>query len=59
MTRDLYNLNLFVKLIVLHCQFLFNLVLVEAVLMPIYAEHGVAPGYLKLVTSSNLWPFMH
>ena len=58
MTRDLYNLNLIVKLIVLHCQFLFNLALVEAVLMRTSAQqvpslNRVDSRYLKLVTSSN------
>ena len=65
-TRDLYSLNLLVKLMVLLHQILFNLVIaaiVEAILIQIFAEqmpslHGVAPRYLKLVTSSNFWPFM-
>ena len=67
MITDLYNLNLHAKLIVLLHQILFNLAIVaiaEAILMQIFAEqvpslHRVAPRYLKLVTSSNFWPFMH
>ena len=54
------------KLMVLHCQFLFSLTIaaiVEVILMWTSAEqvpslHRVAPRYLKLVTSSNFWPFM-
>ena len=66
MTRDLHNLNLLVKLIVLGHQILFNLAIAataEAILMQISAGqvpslHKVATRYLKLVTSSNFWPFM-
>ena len=51
---------------VLHLQILFSLaiaVISEAILMRNSAEqvpslHTVAPRYLKLVTSSNIWPFM-
>ena len=47
------------------CQILFNLAIAaiaEAILMRISAEkvaylHRVAPRYLKLITSSNFWPF--
>ena len=57
----MYNLNLLVKLMVLHHQILFSLTIAaiaEAILMWIFAEqvpsmHRVAPRYLKLVTSSN------
>ena len=50
---------------VLHCQVLLShsiAVTAEAILMRTFAEqvpslHKVAPMYLKLVTSSNLWPF--
>ena len=42
---------------------LFSLVIAEAILMRTSAEqvpslHRVSPRYLKLVTSSNFWPFM-
>ena len=65
-TRDLYNLNLFTKLRMLHCQILFSLAtaaIAEAILMQTSAEqvpslHRVAPRYLKLVTSCSFWPFM-
>ena len=65
-TRDFYNLNLLVKLMVLLHQILFNLaiaVIAEAILMQISPEQvpflqRVAPRYLKLITSSNFWPFM-
>ena len=51
---------------VLRHQILFSLAIsaiAEAVLMQTSAEqvpslHRVAPRYLKLVTSSNFWPFM-
>ena len=63
MTRDLYSLNLCVKLMVLHRQIPFNLAIAaiaEAILMQTSAEqvpplHRVAPRYVKLVTSSNFW----
>ena len=50
----------------LHRQHLFSLaiaVIAEAILMRTSAEHvptlhKVTPRYLKLVTSSNVWPFM-
>ena len=66
MTRDFYNLNLLVKLMVLLHQILFNpavAAIAEAILMQISPEQvpflqRVAPRYLKLVTSSNFWPFM-
>ena len=65
MTRDLYSLNLLARLVV-YCPILFSLAIVaitEAILMRTHAErvsslHRVAPRYLKLVTSSNFWPFM-
>ena len=65
-TRDLYSSKLLAKLMVLHCQILFNLAIVdiaEAILMQTSAEqvpplHRVAPRYVKLVTSSNFWPLM-
>ena len=64
MTRALYNL--FAKLMVLLRKILFNLAIAavaEAILMRISAEqvpslHRVAPRFLKLVTSSNVWRFM-
>ena len=64
-TRDLCNLNLLAKLIVLCHQILFSLAIAaiaEAILLWISAErvpslHRVSPRYLKLVTSSNFWPF--
>ena len=64
-TTDVYNLNLLAKLMVLHRQVLFRLALAaipEAILLWISAErvpslHRVSPRYLKLVTSSNFWPF--
>ena len=66
MTRDLYSLNLLVKLIVLQRQIMFSLaiaVITEAILPRTSAEqvpslHRVAPRYLNLVTSSRFWPFM-
>ena len=66
MTRDWYSLNLLAKLMVLHRQILLSLAIAaiaEAILMRTSAEqvpflHKVAPRYLKLVTSSNLWPVM-
>ena len=65
-TRDLNNLNLHAKLMVVLLQILFNLTIsaiAEAILMQTSAEqvpssHRVVPTYLKLVTSSNFWPFM-
>ena len=52
-------------MLLLH-QIMFNLAIAaiaEEILMWIFAEqvpsmHRVAPKYLKLVTSSNFWPFM-
>ena len=66
MTRDLWSLNSFAKLMVLHRQIPFNLAIAaiaEAILMRISVElvsslHRVAPRYLKLVTSSYFRPFM-
>ena len=48
---------------VLHCQTLFSLTIVEAILMWTSAEQvpslqSVAPRYLKLLISSNFWPFI-
>ena len=65
MTRDLYKLNLLAKLMVLHRHILFNLAIAAiagTILMQISTEqvpslHRVAPRYLKLVLSSNFWPF--
>ena len=64
--RDLYSWNLLAKLMVLHRQILFSLpvaAIAEAILVRTSVEqkpslHGVASRYLKLVTSSNFWPFM-
>ena len=64
--QDLYSSNLLAKLMVLYHQILFSLAIaamVEAILMQTSAEevpslHGIAPRYLKLVTSSNFWQFM-
>ena len=60
-TRDLYNLNLHSKLMVLHRQILLNLTIAaiaEAIRIRMSAHlvpslHRVVPRYLKLVTSSN------
>ena len=62
-TRDLYSLNLHVKLMVLHCQILLSLAIAEATLMRTSAEqvpflHRVALRHLKMVTSSDFWLFM-
>ena len=62
MTGDLHSLNLIEKLMVLYRQILFNLAIAEAILLRISAQqvpplHRVAPKYLRLVTSSNFWPF--
>ena len=64
--RDLYSLNLLAKLMVLHRQILFSLAIAaiaDAILKRASAQQGpslqgVASRYLKLVTSSNFWPFM-
>ena len=61
MTRDMYSLNLLVKLMVLLRQILFSLAIAaiaEAILMWISAQqvpslYSVAPRYWKLVTHSN------
>ena len=62
MTRDSCGLNLLAKLMVLHRQILFILVIAaiaEAILMRTSAEQVPffckkdAPGHLKLVSSSN------
>ena len=61
MTRDLLNLNLLAKLMVLLCQVLFNLsITAKMIQMWISAKQvqsldRVAPRYLKLVTFSNFW----
>ena len=63
MTRDLYNLNLLAKLMVLHRQILFSLAIAaiaKAILMRISAAqvpslHRVSPRYLKLVITSYFW----
>ena len=65
-TRDLHSLNVRAKLVVLHRQILFSLAIAaitEAILVRISAEqvpslHMVAPRNLKVVKSSNFWPFM-
>ena len=65
-TRDLYNLNLLPKLLLLLRQILFSLAvaaIAEAIVMQVSAEqvpflHTVALSYLKLITSSNFWPFL-
>ena len=62
----MYSLNSLAKLTVLHCQILFSLAIAaiaEAILMRISAEHvpslhRAAHGYLEMVTSPNLCPFM-
>ena len=66
MTRHLVILTLLTKLMVLLFQILFSLTIAaiaEAILIRTSTEqvpflHRVAPRYLKLVTYSNLWPFM-
>ena len=66
MTRGLYSLNMLAKVMVLHRQILFSLAIAAiagAILMRISAEqvpslNRTALMYLKLVTSSNFWPFM-
>ena len=65
-TRDLYNLSLLVKRMMLLHQILSGLAITaiaEANMTQTSAEqvpslHRVAPTYLKLVTSSNFWLFM-
>ena len=59
------SLNLLAKLMVLHRQILFSLAIAaiaEAILMMSAEQmpslHRVAPRYFKLVTTSNIWPFM-
>ena len=60
-TRDVWDLNMLAKLMVLHRQVLFSLAIAaitEAMRMQTFAEqvpslHRVAPRYLKLVTASN------
>ena len=61
--RDLYSLNLLMKLKLLRRQILFSLVIAKATLMRSSAEqvpslHRIAPRQLKLVTFSNYWPFI-
>ena len=61
--KRLVELELACKAAGLHRHILFSLVIAEAILMRTSAEqvpslHRVAPRYLKLVTSSNFWPFM-
>ena len=56
-------IDLFAKLMVFHCKTLFNLAIVQAILMWISVEwvpalHRVASRDLKQVTFSNFWPFM-
>ena len=66
MTRNLYNLNLLAKLMVLHRRILFSLTIAaiaEAILMRTSAKqesslHRVAPSYFKLITVSNFRPIM-
>ena len=65
-TKDLHNLNLIAKLMVLPCQIQFNQAIAstaKAILMRISAEqvpslHRPAPRYFKLVSSCNIWPFI-
>ena len=62
-TRDLHNLNLLAKLMMLRRQILFTLAFAEAILMRISPEqvqslHKAAPRYFRRVISSNPWPFM-
>ena len=60
-TRNLYDLNLLAKLMVLHLQIHFHLTIAaiaEAILMRMSSEqvpslHGVTPRYMKLVTFST------
>ena len=62
----MHSLNVRAKLVVLHRQILFSLAIAaitEAILVRISAEqvpslHMVAPRNLKVVKSSNFWPFM-
>ena len=67
MMMMMYSLTLLAKLMVLHRQILFSLAIAaiaEAILMQTSAEqvpslHRVARSQvLKMVTSSNIWPFM-
>ena len=63
MTRGCRARLLLADLIILHHQILFSLAIAETILMRISAEQlpsfqRVAPRYLKLVISSNFWPFM-
>ena len=67
MTRDFKRLNLLAKLMALHRQILFSLTIsaiAEAIVMRTSAEqvsslHMVFnAAYLKLVNSSNFWPFV-
>ena len=59
-------MNLSAELMVLHLLIVFSLAIAaiaEVILVWTSAEqvpslHGVAPRYLKVVTSSNVWPFM-
>ena len=54
-------MNFLAKLMVLHRQILFSLAIAEAILTSaeqVPSLHRVVPRYLKLVTSSNFWPFM-
>ena len=66
MTNDWHSLSLLATLMVLYRQIVISLVIAaiaEVILMQTAAEQGpflhrVGPRYLKLVTSSNFWPFM-
>ena len=66
-TRDLYNLNLLEKLIVLYRHILFSLAIAaiaEAILVRTSAEqvpslHRVAPRYVNLVTSGRSSQYLH
>ena len=66
MTRNVKGLHLLAELMVSHRQVLFSpaiAAIAEAILMRTSTEqvpsmHRVAPRYLKLVTSCNIWPFM-
>ena len=65
-TRDLCNLNVLARLMVLHRRIPFNVSIAafaQAIPMRISAEqvpslHMVASRYFKLVTSSDFWTFM-
>ena len=65
-TTDLESLNFLAKLMVLHRQIRLSLAIADiAEATPMWSSHEqvpslhrVAPRHLKLVTSSNFWPFV-